>query len=272
MSPLLCPHPLQANETFALVGNVTHYAQLWLNISAEIRSYLEQGRLQQHLRWLQQYVTELRLHPEALSLSPEELPPALRQDNFSLPNGSVLLQQLDTIDNAACGWIQFMSKVSVDIFKGFPDEESIVNYTLNQAYQDNVTVFASVIFQNRKDGSLPPHCASQDPPQNSSFTENKPTRSPGPYWRPGPTTGGPLLLHVRGFVWIQDMMERDHRHLRGTRRGGAGQLCADVPVSMLHAGRLSVRHRAHDAALQVISWVYSVSQTIQHMWQRRSNR
>lgn len=34
-------------------------------------------------------------------------------------------------------------QVSVDIFKGFPDEESIVNYTLNQAYQDNVTVFAS---------------------------------------------------------------------------------------------------------------------------------
>lgn len=56
-------------------------------------------------------MAELQQHPEALSLSPEELPPALRQDNFSLPNGSVLLQQLDTIDNAACGWIQFMSKV-----------------------------------------------------------------------------------------------------------------------------------------------------------------
>lgn len=49
-----CPHPLQANETFAFVGNVTHYAQVWLNISAEIRSFLEQGRLQQHLHWLQQ--------------------------------------------------------------------------------------------------------------------------------------------------------------------------------------------------------------------------
>lgn len=36
--------------------------------------------------------------------------------------------------------------MSVDIFKGFPDEESIVNYTLNQAYQDNVTVFASESF------------------------------------------------------------------------------------------------------------------------------
>lgn len=137
-----CPHPLQANETFAFIGNVTHHAWVWLNISAEIRSFLEQGRLQQHLHWLQQvlggpgagarwgggggeptlswaselafhpqYVAELRLHPEALNLSLEELPPALRQDNFSLPNGSALLQQLDTIDNAACGWIQFMSKV-----------------------------------------------------------------------------------------------------------------------------------------------------------------
>lgn len=45
---------LQANETFAFVGNVTHYAQVWLNISTEIRSFLEQGRLQQHLHWLQQ--------------------------------------------------------------------------------------------------------------------------------------------------------------------------------------------------------------------------
>lgn len=40
-------------------------------------------------------------------------------------------------------------QVSVDIFKGFPDEESIVNYTLNQAYQDNVTVFASTSLGNQ---------------------------------------------------------------------------------------------------------------------------
>ncbi|XP_073746135.1 ATP-binding cassette sub-family A member 2 [Callorhinus ursinus] len=196
---------LKANETFAFVGNVTHYAQVWLNISAEIRSFLEQGRLQQHLHWLQQYVAELRLHPEALNLSLEELPPALRQDNFSLPNGSALLQQLDTIDNAACGWIQFMSKVSVDIFKGFPDEESIVNYTLNQAYQDNVTVFASVIFQTRKDGSLPPHVHYKIR-QNSSFTE-KTNEIRRAYWRPGPNTGGRFYF-LYGFVWIQDMMER----------------------------------------------------------------
>jgi len=44
----------QANETFAFVGNVTHYANAWLNISPEIRAYLEEGRLQRRIRWLQQ--------------------------------------------------------------------------------------------------------------------------------------------------------------------------------------------------------------------------
>lgn len=45
---------LQANETFAFVGNVTHYAQVWMNMSAEIRSFLEEGRLQQRISRLQQ--------------------------------------------------------------------------------------------------------------------------------------------------------------------------------------------------------------------------
>lgn len=46
--------------------------------------------------------------------------------------------------------------MSVDIFKGFPDEESIVNYTLNQAYQDNVTVFASEFLSLLPQGLLSP--------------------------------------------------------------------------------------------------------------------
>lgn len=58
-APALCPlydflPPPQANETFAFVGNVTHYAKAWLNISPEIRAYLEEGRLQRRIHWLQQ--------------------------------------------------------------------------------------------------------------------------------------------------------------------------------------------------------------------------
>lgn len=44
----------QANETFAFVGNVTHYTRVWLNISAQLRTFLEEGQLHGHLLWLQQ--------------------------------------------------------------------------------------------------------------------------------------------------------------------------------------------------------------------------
>uniref|UniRef100_A0A2K6FXD3 ATP-binding cassette sub-family A member 2 n=1 Tax=Propithecus coquereli TaxID=379532 RepID=A0A2K6FXD3_PROCO len=261
---------LKANETFAFVGNVTHYAQVWLNISAEIRSFLEQGRLQQHLHWLQQYVAELRLHPEALNLSLDELPPALRQDNFSLPNGSALLQQLDTIDNAACGWIQFMSKVSVDIFKGFPDEESIVNYTLNQAYQDNVTVFASVIFQTRKDGSLPPHVHYKIR-QNSSFTE-KTNEIRRAYWRPGPNTGGRFYF-LYGFVWIQDMMERAIINTfvgHDVVEPGSYVQMFPYPCYTRDDFLFVIEHMM--PLCMVISWVYSVAMTIQHIVAEKEHR
>ncbi|XP_042819729.1 ATP-binding cassette sub-family A member 2 isoform X1 [Panthera tigris] len=261
---------LKANETFALVGNVTHYAQVWLNISAEIRSFLEEGRLQQHLHWLQQYVADLRLHPEALNLSLEELPPALRQDNFSLPNGSALLQQLDTIDNAACGWIQFMSKVSVDIFKGFPDEESIVNYTLNQAYQDNVTVFASVIFQTRKDGSLPPHVHYKIR-QNSSFTE-KTNEIRRAYWRPGPNTGGRFYF-LYGFVWIQDMMERAIINTfvgHDVVEPGNYVQMFPYPCYTRDDFLFVIEHMM--PLCMVISWVYSVAMTIQHIVAEKEHR
>lgn len=260
---------LKANETFAFVGNVTHYAQVWLNISTEIRSFLEQGRLQQHLQWLQQYVADLQLHPEAMNLSLEELPPALRQD-FSLPNGTALLQQLDTIDNAACGWIQFMSKVSVDIFKGFPDEESIVNYTLNQAYQDNVTVFASVIFQTRKDGSLPPHVHYKIR-QNSSFTE-KTNEIRRAYWRPGPNTGGRFYF-LYGFVWIQDMMERAIINTfvgHDVVEPGNYVQMFPYPCYTRDDFLFVIEHMM--PLCMVISWVYSVAMTIQHIVAEKEHR
>lgn len=43
----------QANETFAFIGNVTHYTRVWLNISAQLRNFLEEGQLHNHLVWLQ---------------------------------------------------------------------------------------------------------------------------------------------------------------------------------------------------------------------------
>ncbi|KFV77833.1 ATP-binding cassette sub-family A member 2, partial [Struthio camelus australis] len=261
---------LKANETFAFVGNVTHYAKLWMNISPEIRAYLEEGRLQRRIRWLQQFTADLHKHPEILNVSDSDLLHSFLNGNFSLPNASVLLQQLDTIDNAACGWVHFMAKVSVDIFKGFPDEESIVNYTLNQAYQDNVTVFASVIFQTNKDGSLPPHVMYKIR-QNSSFTE-KTNEIRRAYWRPGPNTGGRFYF-LYGFVWIQDMMERA---LINTFVGhdvvepGNYVQMFPYPCYTRDDFLFVIEHMM--PLCMVISWVYSVAMMIQHIVTEKEHR
>ncbi|XP_063172407.1 LOW QUALITY PROTEIN: ATP-binding cassette sub-family A member 2 [Candoia aspera] len=254
---------LKANETFAFVGNVTHYAQVWLNISAEIRSFLEEGKLQQRISWLRQVAAGLHRHPEVLKVSDSVLFQNFTESNFSLSNTSALLQQLDTIDNAACGWIQFVSKVSVDIFKGFPDEESIVNYTLNQAYQDNVTVFASVIFQTNKDGSLPPHVMYKIR-QNSSFTE-KTNEIRRAYWRPGPNTGGRFYF-LYGFVWIQDMMERAIVNTfvgRDVVEPGNYVQMFPYPCYTRDDFLFVIEHMM--PLCMVISWVYSVAMMIQHI-------
>ncbi|XP_076853951.1 ATP-binding cassette sub-family A member 2 isoform X2 [Brachyhypopomus gauderio] len=260
----------KANETFAFMGNVTHYARLWLNISAELRTFLQEGRLHNHLAWLQQFTSDLRRHPELFNASDSELVESLLQENFTLPNISTLLEQLDTIDNAACGWTQFMSKVSVDIFKGFRDEESIVNYTLNQAYQDNISVFASVIFQTNKDGSLPPHVQYKIR-QNSSFTE-KTNEIRRAYWRPGPNTGGKFYF-LYGFVWIQDMMERAIINTfvgHDVVEPGNYVQMFPYPCYTRDDFLFVIEHMM--PLCMVISWVYSVAMMIQHIVAEKEHR
>ncbi|XP_041049177.1 ATP-binding cassette sub-family A member 2 isoform X10 [Carcharodon carcharias] len=260
----------KANETFAFVGNVTHYATVWLNISSEIRTFLEDGKLQDRISWLQQFTSDLKKHPEVLNASDSDIIRNFINSNFSMPNSSTLLQQLDTIDNAACGWIQFMSKVSVDIFKGFPNEESIVNYTLSQAYQDNVTVFASVIFQTKEDGTLPPHVMLKIR-QNSSFTE-KTNEIRRAYWRPGPNTGGRFYF-LYGFVWIQDMMERAIINTfvgHDVVEPGNYVQMFPYPCYTRDDFLFVIEHMM--PLCMVISWVYSVAMMIQHIVAEKEHR
>uniref|UniRef100_A0A3B3BQP6 ATP-binding cassette, sub-family A (ABC1), member 2 n=1 Tax=Oryzias melastigma TaxID=30732 RepID=A0A3B3BQP6_ORYME len=260
----------KANETFAFIGNVTHYARVWLNISAQLRTFLEEGRLQGHLKWLQQLSSELQQHPQLLNGTDSELMQALLDGNYTIPNTSTLLEQLDTIDNAACGWSHFMSKVSVDVFKGFPDEDSIVNYTLNQAYQDNVSVFASVIFQTNKDGTLPPHVQYKIR-QNSSFTE-KTNEIRRAYWRPGPNTGGKFYF-LYGFVWIQDMMERAIINTfvgHDVVEPGNYVQMFPYPCYTRDDFLFVIEHMM--PLCMVISWVYSVAMMIQHIVAEKEHR
>lgn len=60
---------------------------------------------------LSQFTADLHRHPEILNISDGDVLHSFLNGSFSLPNASVLLQQLDAIDNAACGWVHFMAKV-----------------------------------------------------------------------------------------------------------------------------------------------------------------
>lgn len=60
-----------------------------------------------------QLSSELQQHPELLNGTDSDLMQSVMEGNYSLLNTSTLLEQLDTIDNAACGWTHFMSKVSI---------------------------------------------------------------------------------------------------------------------------------------------------------------
>ena len=63
--------------------------------------------------------------------------------NDSYINVTSIEQHLDVIDNAACGWLNLAGSVDFNIYQAFADEESLIEYILNDALEENVTVFAS---------------------------------------------------------------------------------------------------------------------------------
>uniref|UniRef100_H3CEJ3 ATP-binding cassette sub-family A member 2 n=1 Tax=Tetraodon nigroviridis TaxID=99883 RepID=H3CEJ3_TETNG len=260
----------KANQTFAFVGNLTRYTRAWLNISARLRGFLEGGPWHHRLLRLRQLWSQVEQQPQLLNASDRRLVEALLEGSSSLSNTSRLLQQLDAIDNAACGWSRFMAKVSVDVFKGFPDEDSIVNYTLSQAYQDNVSVFASVIFHTHSDGSLPAHLTYKIR-QNSSFTArtNEIRRA---YWRPGPNSGGRSYF-LYGFVWIQDMIERAIINtLVGHDVVEPGNYVQMFPYPCYTRDDFLFVIEHMMPLCMVISWVYSVAMMIQHIVAEKEQR
>lgn len=63
--------------------------------------------------------------------------------NITIPTPEFFLLQLSNIDNAACSWRAMLSGISLNVFQGFSDEQKLVDYVFNEAYHDNVSVFAS---------------------------------------------------------------------------------------------------------------------------------
>ncbi|CAH1785688.1 unnamed protein product [Owenia fusiformis] len=195
---------LNANESFALVDTISQYAEEWLNVSSRLRTYLLLNSTARNLKQMKKMQDQMKNLPDFFTnfANPDITNFA---QNVTIYDQKTFLHQLDIVDNAACAWRDMVSGISFNIFRGFATEEELVYYVLNEAYHNNETVLASLVFETKEDGSLPPHVTYKIR-QNASFTESTKLIRPK-YWYPGPKDWG-FSYYYFGFVWIQDIIER----------------------------------------------------------------
>lgn len=127
--------------------------------------------------------------------------------NLTDPSIDHYLKQISAIDQAACSWISLISGINLNVFKGFANENDLVNYFLRRAYHDNFTVIASVVFTNVNvtDRKLPEHIIYKIR-QNASLTPST-KRLRDRFWVPSPAQNG-FIYYDFAFSWIQEMIDR----------------------------------------------------------------
>ena len=200
----------KSNTTFELIDKINIFFQQWLEQSDSLIDFLKTNQTNQSLTSINKFKSydlkfknttsnSSRIFNEKFKLF-KNLPNKTNQD---------LIDQIRMIDSAACSWLSLMSGVNLNIFKGFSNEEDLVDYFLNEAYFDNVTVIASVVF-NLKNSSLnnsklDSHITYKIR-QNASFTyTTKKIRER--YWYPSPRDWD-YYYYLFGFVWLQDLIDR----------------------------------------------------------------
>ncbi|XP_071498338.1 ATP-binding cassette sub-family A member 2-like [Diadema antillarum] len=252
----------KASDFIYLAKNISHSAEVWLNVSHTIREYLEKNTTQQALEFLGKMEEELSEHPEFLSNS--SLSPDLQAfiTNSSLVSVPYIRNHLDVIDNAACAWLELTRPIQWDFFMGFPDEETMVKYALEQSPADGRTVFASVAFQTDENGNLPSHTVYKIR-QNSSFTDRTDLVRRR-FWRPGANHHRILGYYTYGFVWVQDIIDRALIDKRvGRTVIEPGSYSQEFPYPCYVSDMFPFTIEQVMPMVMVISWVYSVAMLTQ---------
>ncbi|XP_033096938.1 ATP-binding cassette sub-family A member 2-like isoform X2 [Anneissia japonica] len=252
----------QASDFIFLFNNMTHLSNVWLNVSKEIREQLFDNRTERAVEWMAVMQKELYNHNMLFpNISLNVFP---REYIYNATNNatSVLLKELNTIDNAACAWLEIASYFNMDIFKPFPSEEALVDYVLHQAAADNVTVLANVVFQVDRNGELPPHTVFKIR-QNSSFTDRTDLIRKR-YWTPGSNHRNILGYYTYGFVWIQDLIERAIIDMRVQRKvTEPGNYVQEFPYPCYRHDKFLFTIEHIMPMIMIISWVYYVSMLTQ---------
>ena len=260
----------QANATFAFVDLIGKYARKWLNVSQELKAYLEKPKTDHNLDSIRKMQEGLRVHKGAFGwmFKLPELSPFL---DAEVPTTTQYLRLLRVIDSAAHGWLHMIDGISLNVFQGFPNETAMVDYFLTRAYADNVSVLAGVVFENiGRDGKLPPHVHYKIR-QNATFIPTtKFVRSRT--WYPGPGPGA-YPYYEFGFVWIQDIVERaiiDIQTGREVVEPGTFVQQFPYPCYMYDHFVFMIEHVM--PLCLTISWVYTVAMLVQSIVYEKEQR
>ncbi|UJR38397.1 hypothetical protein I4U23_031066 [Adineta vaga] len=196
----------KANSTFVLLDTITRYAHEWANVSNTLKTYFLANGTEKKVESLKRMKSFLIQYGPSLHLaSMDRIVNILK--NLNDPSIDNYMEQITTIDKAACSWRSLITGINLNVYKGFADENDLVQYFLRRAYHDNYTVLASVVFTNVNinDTKLPPNTIYKIR-QNASLTPST-KRVRDRFWIPSPAPNG-FQYYDFGFSWVQEVIDR----------------------------------------------------------------
>lgn len=260
----------KANTTVAFIDLISTYAKEWLNISHRLHLYLARPKTDHNLQLMKKMQDDIAQHRSVMSwlFQLHDLSPFLGAKIYSSDHYN---HQLHLIDAAAEAWLSMMNGINLNIFRGFATEEEMLDYFLTQAYHDNASVIAGVVFQDLPaDGSMPPHIRYKIRQNATYLPSTKQVRKPT--WVPGP--GQSFYPYYQfGFVWVQEVIERaivDLQVGRDVVEPGSYIRQFPYPCYVWDQFMFMIEHVM--PLCLTFSWVYSVAMLVQSIVYEKEQR
>ena len=225
----------KTNHTFEIIDKINNFSRYWLKNSQKLKTTFQN----------QTFDNTISIYLKSINKT-----------------SSHILNQIETIDSVACSWLSLISGINLNIFKGFSNEEDLVDYFLKTAYFDNVTVIASLVFDVKNTSTKLDPFIQYKIRQNASFTyTTKKIRER--YWYPSPRDWD-YYYYRFGFIWLQDLIDRaiiDYHSNRSVLEPGSYINQMPYPCYIIDNFLQMIQHVM--PLCLAISFVYSVSMLTQ---------
>ncbi|XP_062517550.1 ATP-binding cassette sub-family A member 2-like isoform X2 [Corticium candelabrum] len=191
----------------------------------------------------------------------------------SLSNGN-LQSFVSMLNSLAKGLADQLNDLKLDVWMGFPDEQSLDEYAAHSVINES-TIWAGVVFTNLSSNwSLPPHVQYKIKMNKSLVFDPGQLRDRD--WRPGPRDSDfNLLYEVFGFVYIQDLIDRAIVNFVTNKTvNEPGGYLQQFPYPCYNFDRFAATLYQYSllSVVLVFSWVFSVAMIIRNVVHEKEQR